>query len=249
MWGRSPAGVQVVGGQCPPRGIACCCFLTPSPPLPQLRKTLEDELWREMHNYTNDKLAKEAMDELQKQVRSRRPRGGRDCCPLLPAPSPYPGLESRTPGLVDPSSLLLAVHVLRGQQLHGLGDHPRVQGEPDCPAVLLPDQCHSQVQRAPHLCHHLHRGECHGVGAALPRAGDTLVWASGQGSEPGLGVPTGSMSAVLHPPQGCLKTMEAWMKKHIVVVAAVALGIAFFEVTRGDGGYWGRGRGGALGHP
>ncbi|NXA56859.1 CD63 protein, partial [Nothocercus julius] len=30
--------------------------------------------------------------------------------------------------------------------------------------------------------------------------------------------------------EGCVRSLEAWMKKNIVVVAAVALGIAFFEV-------------------
>ncbi|NXD17704.1 CD63 protein, partial [Nothocercus nigrocapillus] len=30
--------------------------------------------------------------------------------------------------------------------------------------------------------------------------------------------------------EGCVQSLEAWMKKNIVVVAAVALGIAFFEV-------------------
>ncbi|XP_025903162.1 CD63 antigen [Nothoprocta perdicaria] len=30
--------------------------------------------------------------------------------------------------------------------------------------------------------------------------------------------------------EGCVSSLEAWMKKNIVVVAAVALGIAFFEV-------------------
>nr|XP_014433039.1 CD63 antigen-like [Pelodiscus sinensis] len=38
-----------------------------------------------------------------------------------------------------------------------------------------------------------------------------------------------------NPPQsintgGCVKSIEAWLRKHIVIVAAVALGIAFFEV-------------------
>ncbi|NXW88488.1 CD63 protein, partial [Alopecoenas beccarii] len=31
-------------------------------------------------------------------------------------------------------------------------------------------------------------------------------------------------------PQGCLQSIEAWMKKNILIVAAVALGIAFFEI-------------------
>ncbi|XP_053907368.1 CD63 antigen [Cuculus canorus] len=30
--------------------------------------------------------------------------------------------------------------------------------------------------------------------------------------------------------KGCLQSIEAWMKKNIVIVAAVALGIAFFEI-------------------
>ncbi|NXA43745.1 CD63 protein, partial [Eudromia elegans] len=30
--------------------------------------------------------------------------------------------------------------------------------------------------------------------------------------------------------EGCLQSLEAWMKKNLLVVAAVALGIAFFEV-------------------
>ncbi|XP_074836318.1 CD63 antigen [Carettochelys insculpta] len=30
--------------------------------------------------------------------------------------------------------------------------------------------------------------------------------------------------------EGCAKSIEAWLKKHVVVVAAVALGIAFFEL-------------------
>ncbi|XP_065431952.1 CD63 antigen [Chrysemys picta bellii] len=30
--------------------------------------------------------------------------------------------------------------------------------------------------------------------------------------------------------QGCAESIEAWLKKHIVIVAAVALGIAFFEL-------------------
>ncbi|CAM5168750.1 unnamed protein product [Eretmochelys imbricata] len=30
--------------------------------------------------------------------------------------------------------------------------------------------------------------------------------------------------------QGCAQSIEAWLKKHIVIVAAVALGIAFFEL-------------------
>ncbi|KAM9214445.1 CD63 antigen [Leptosomus discolor] len=30
--------------------------------------------------------------------------------------------------------------------------------------------------------------------------------------------------------KGCLQSMEAWMKKNILIVAAVALGIAFFEI-------------------
>lgn len=38
-----------------------------------------------------------------------------------------------------------------------------------------------------------------------------------------------------NPPQsintgGCVKSIEAWLRKHIVIVAAVALGIAFFEL-------------------
>ncbi|KAM6039196.1 CD63 antigen isoform 1-T2 [Chlamydotis macqueenii] len=33
--------------------------------------------------------------------------------------------------------------------------------------------------------------------------------------------------------KGCLQSIEAWMKKNILIVAAVALGIAFFEVGRG----------------
>uniref|UniRef100_A0A8C8AEY7 CD63 antigen n=1 Tax=Otus sunia TaxID=257818 RepID=A0A8C8AEY7_9STRI len=32
------------------------------------------------------------------------------------------------------------------------------------------------------------------------------------------------------PATGCLESIEAWMKKNILVVAAVALGIAFFEI-------------------
>ncbi|NXM02738.1 CD63 protein, partial [Tyrannus savana] len=31
-------------------------------------------------------------------------------------------------------------------------------------------------------------------------------------------------------PQGCVQSIEGWMKKNILVVAAVALGIAFFEI-------------------
>ncbi|NXD73638.1 CD63 protein, partial [Eolophus roseicapillus] len=34
----------------------------------------------------------------------------------------------------------------------------------------------------------------------------------------------------LSVPQGCLQSIEAWMKKNILIVAAVALGIAFFEI-------------------
>uniref|UniRef100_A0A8C6YT21 CD63 molecule n=1 Tax=Nothoprocta perdicaria TaxID=30464 RepID=A0A8C6YT21_NOTPE len=39
-----------------------------------------------------------------------------------------------------------------------------------------------------------------------------------------------STTCNVHPSPGCVSSLEAWMKKNIVVVAAVALGIAFFEV-------------------
>ncbi|KYO37491.1 CD63 antigen [Alligator mississippiensis] len=111
----------------------------------KLRKTLEDELWREMHNYTNDKLAKEAMDELQKQYM---------CC----GANNYTDWET-IPGFKENRTVPLSC--CRTNATAKCNEHPT--------------------------------------------------------------------SATIYT-EGCLKTMEAWMKKHIVVVAAVALGIAFFEI-------------------
>lgn len=174
---------------------------------------LEDRLWDNMRKYGEDERLTEAVDDLQREVSNGvvpvggDDRGGRGLAPLTPW-GPY---------------LSPLVHLLRSQQLHGLVHHRAVPGQQHGAAVLLPQQHRPLLQRPPQPRHRLREGETPRPVCVPPNP-----------------IPSPAQPRGVPPPpephcspQGCLQGIESWMKKNILIVAAVALGIAFFEVRRG----------------